>query len=137
MDPSQPSAGAHSRLPDAWAEHFERVSEIAAPEFDAQHLARISRRVGRLRRAMASANGRHDGPFSEVELTIALASLPLHRAPGIDGLPYEALKVDDPLWRKALLALLNLVLAARLCPSAWKFAVVCPVFQIRSAGVVR
>ena len=129
MDASHLPQSAQTSLPEAWAAHFAAASATATPDFDDRHLARVRRRVRRLWLAMASVQGRYDAPFSEAELAAALASLPSHRAPGIDGLPYEALAVDDPVWRRALLALFNLVLEARCCPSAWKFAVVCPVFK--------
>ena len=73
--------------------------------------------------------GALDTPFSAWELDAALASMSAGTAPGCDGLPYEAFRVDLPWWRALLLGVLNLMHGAGLAPSLWKVGVVVPLHK--------
>ena len=120
---------------EAWRCHFRDVPASAVPGpresgVDAQDLAP---RLRRLREQMACTTGRLDYPFSEPELVQVLQELPLKKAPGPDGLTYEAFKVDDGILRSALLSFFELVRFWAVVPSVWRTAIVKPLHKTGSA----
>ena len=82
----------------------------------------ITSRVAALRRDMPSTLGQLDFPFTEAELQNVLSQLPLHRAAGPDGLPYDVFVVDDDCLRAALLTFFELVRHWTVVPSIWRSA---------------
>ena len=121
---------------DAWRAHFRDVPVAAQPEPAVQcspppvsEALDITSRVAALRRDMPSTLGQLDFPFTEAELQNVLSQLPLHRAAGPDGLPYDVFVVDDDCLRAALLTFFELVRHWTVVPSIWRSARVRPLHK--------
>ena len=120
---------------DAWRCHFRDVPASVAPSVspcnndDPDLLQRLSN----LRGAMSRSTGQFDFAFSEPELLQVLQELPANRAPGPDGLTYEVFRVDDDLFRSALLCFFELVRSWAIVPSVWRTAVIKPLHKSGSA----
>ena len=120
---------------DAWRDNFRNVPANAQLVQAVQGSARpdpdpsdITNRAAALRRDMATMSGQLDFPPTEAELQNVLSQLPLHRAAGPDGLPYEVFVVDDECLRAAMLTFFQLVRYWAVVPSIWRSARVCPLF---------
>ena len=120
---------------DAWRCHFRDVPASAAPSVsqcdndDPDFLQRLRN----LREAMSQNTGQFDFAFSEPELLQVLQELPANRAPGPDGLTYEVFRVDDDIFRAALLCFFELVRSWAIVPSVWRTAVIKPLHKSGSA----
>ena len=70
-----------------------------------------------------------DGPFDLNELTTALKDMATGKAPGIDSIPIEALRVlnSDPFIQSILLHLINMVRESGRAPQTWKRVIQVPV----------
>eukprot|EP00439_Symbiodinium_sp_Y106_P008157 s9111_g1.t1 len=118
---------------DAWRDNFRNVPAnaqlvqgSARPDPDPSD---ITNRAAALRRDMATMSGQLDFPPTEAELQNVLSQLPLHRAAGPDGLPYEVFVVDDECLRAAMLTFLQLVRYWAVVPSIWRSARVRPLHK--------
>ena len=75
----------------------------------------------RLPRVPPEAPERLAGPISREDLDWYLSTLPNNKAPGPDGLPYEALKFGPECVREAVFQAANTVLTgAAPMPPSWK-----------------
>ena len=77
---------------DAWRDHFRAAQPMPPVQGSARvdpTSSEITDRVAALRRVMLTLSGQLDLPFTEAALQNVLSQLPLHRAAGPDGLPFE------------------------------------------------
>ena len=110
-DPNLRISGAAAL--SAWCNHFRDVPESAATQNQGGTQATAQNHdhaasVRRLRGSMSAESGHLDYTFAEPELLCVLSQLPLGRAAGPDGLPYEAFRVDDDCMHAALVPFLSL-----------------------------
>ena len=66
-------------------------------------------------------------PFTGSELQDALNQGALGKAPGCDGIPYEALRVDFAWWKDAILQLFELCSVSSCIPTMWNHGIVVPL----------
>ena len=124
---------------DAWRTHFRDVPRSVQPAaFNPSGpslpvLPDVAATMQQLRASMPVALGNLDFPFSEAELLQVFNGLPGGRSPGPDGLPYEALRVDDACFRSCLLPFFELVRSWSIVPTVWRSAVVAPLHKSGAA----
>jgi hypothetical protein len=69
-------------------------------------------------------------PISREDLDWYLSTLPSHKAPGPDGLPYECLKYAPPCFREVVFEAVNQVLTQTMpMPSHWKGGLIRYLFK--------
>jgi hypothetical protein len=84
----------------------------------------------RIPRVPPAAAERLAKPISREDLDWYLSTLPSHKAPGPDGLPYECLKYGPPSIREAVFEAVNEVLTMKSpMPSSWKGGLVRYLFK--------
>ena len=107
----------------AWQTHFQNAVTLDIDSFCVRHFDRVQRRVARIR-ANGGAHavpGCNAGiPFTGSELQDALSQSARGKAPGCDGIPYEALRVDIAWWQDAILQLFELCHVSSCIPTMWK-----------------
>ncbi len=84
----------------------------------------------RIPRVPPAASERLAKPISREDLDWYLLTLPSHKAPGPDGVPYECLKCGPPSIREAVFEAVNEVLTMKSpMPSSWKGGLVRYLFK--------
>jgi hypothetical protein len=68
-------------------------------------------------------------PVNENDVLELLMSVPSHKATGDDGIGIKILKIATPAIVPSLTRVLNLCLAKKYFPRAWKIAKVIPIFK--------
>ena len=132
MRSSDPRGGLVEGRIDAWRAHFRDVPLNARPAVSSRsdpQAPGVESTVQQLRASMQASVGDLDLPFSEAELAQVLQELPCDRSPGPDGLPYEALRIEDPSLRAALLVFFELVRSWSIVPTVWRSAIVAPLHK--------
>ena len=110
----------------AWSEQFQHGALLGFSRFDMSHASRIQRRIARIRSGRTHAC-QTCMPFSHDELDHALQQGAVGKSPGCDNIPYEALRVDLPDWKDALLAFCNACQSHACVPTCWKHGVIVPI----------
>ncbi len=84
----------------------------------------------RIPRVPPGAPERLAKPISREDLDWYLSTLPSHKAPGPDGLPYECLKYAPPCFREVVFEAVNQVLTQTMpMPSHWKGGLIRYLFK--------
>jgi hypothetical protein len=63
------------------------------------------------------------------EMDIALKKMKLCKAPGVDGIPAEALKLGGTLIRRTLTLFFNMIMKVNLIPDIWKESLIIPIYK--------
>ena len=71
----------------------------------------------------------YDDPFSILELQSVISKLPGKRAPGKDGITYDAIKLADGTLQSRLLTLFNNIFVTADMPDEWRVSLLMPLYK--------
>lgn len=123
-----PYSDGSSRKMDYYCSSCRTFRDVSNDPEDYSHIDFLDE--NRIPRVPPAASERLAKPISREDLDWYLSTLPSHKAPGPDGLPYECLKYGPPSIREAVFEAVNEVLTMKSpMPSSWKGGLVRYLFK--------
>ena len=113
-----------------WFEYFENLSK--PPEnvtFDDVWHSKIEKDLEYVRNNLSENSATLDCKFTIQEVKAGLKALKNNKAPGVDGIPNEFLKVSDESFIAILTSLFNFMLEKGEIPEKWSECIICPIFK--------
>ena len=113
-----------------WQAHFQNAASLNTENFCPAQLAHVRRRFQRIRARRSScydSTASSNPPFTAAELQAVLHYCEFGKAPGCDGIPYEAFACDFAWWKDALLSFFELCRMSKCVPSMWNMALLFPL----------
>ena len=115
---------------EQWFKYFENLSK--PPEnatFDDVWHSKIEKDLEYLRNNLSENSTTLDCKFTIQEVKAGLKALKNNKAPGVDGIPNEFLKVSDDSFIAILTSLFNFMLEKGEIPEKWSECIICPIFK--------